>query len=919
MSKISVIVPIYNVEEYLAEAIDSLINQTIFSELNVILVNDGSTDNSGEIAMDYASRYSNINYYNKENGGLSSARNYGLKFVESPYTMFLDSDDKYTETACENLYEYAIKNDLEIVVGDLETFPVATPKYTWKKYYGNGNLIIDITKSGEDLLRNPSACNKIFKTSILKNKKELFPVGKHFEDAFAIIPLMISAKKIGVLDDLIYLYRQRKDGSSIMNSLYQNKKNYYDYIDLIRLLHEKFVVNQTNYHIEFAVNKFIYITFHGFINNIFLNHNIHFDDNEKSAIFDQIHFIYKNINFDELKKLNKHRLIIAVYYALSNNLKELFLRPEFHCDKILIRDGILYDSKLYRYYDIGSVHLYASIESLKFVDNNLIFIGEIISNNAIIDINLSNDFKLRLIDSDKKKIELPIEKFSKEDSPFINDNKKNALGIKIIIPKSIIERLNNSNILHVCIIDPESYERKVLGTNAHYLLQRFKGEIDRGVYLDVLNNNSISIKKNYRFRDKLNNNRKKIIHKNKLKVGGKLRLLHHVTNWYLKKKKIVLIAERPDTFQDNSAAFFKYVNGVANKKKNYYYLIDKKASKKDEVGQFGKVIYKDSIKHLLYLLSADTLVNSYDPDSYMGPSAYSKPIYFKIFGDLINYNRVFLQHGVTYNNVAQAISNYRIGFDGIVITNKFEKEMMKNKAYYTENQLIESGFPRYTKLKNYIEDNSGKKLSINKKRIILLMPTWRKDLAPLSYVKKNKDYKLDPSKFLSSEYFHFYNQLLNNKELNQKLKENNILLKFFPHYEMRDFLKYFELEEDNNNVEIVAKEENVQDLLIECDLLITDYSSVFFDVLYMKKPVIFTQFDLEEFYSKHYKKGYLDFKKNELGPSVSSIDETVTQINQVINNNFIVPENILENISIYLEYANKENNNKIILDFIENL
>ena len=105
--KVSVIIPIYNVAEYLEECLESMVRQTIDS-LEVIMVDDGSTDISGVIAQEYAKNYDNFFYYLKENGGLGNARNYGIQFVHGDYIIFLDSDDIVPDGAYEAMYKKAI-------------------------------------------------------------------------------------------------------------------------------------------------------------------------------------------------------------------------------------------------------------------------------------------------------------------------------------------------------------------------------------------------------------------------------------------------------------------------------------------------------------------------------------------------------------------------------------------------------------------------------------------------------------------------------------------------------------------------------------------------------------------------------------------------------------------------------------------
>ena len=118
---VSVIVPIYNVEKYLAECVDSILGQT-FQDMEIILVDDGSLDSSSQMADDYAVRDQRVKVIHKENGGLSSARNAGMKIARGEYIYFCDSDDYISLDAIEILYETATKNDLDMVLFNGDSF-----------------------------------------------------------------------------------------------------------------------------------------------------------------------------------------------------------------------------------------------------------------------------------------------------------------------------------------------------------------------------------------------------------------------------------------------------------------------------------------------------------------------------------------------------------------------------------------------------------------------------------------------------------------------------------------------------------------------------------------------------------------------------------------------------------------------------
>ena len=119
--KVSVIIPVYNVELYLRECLDTVVNQTL-KEIEIIIINDGSTDNSGEIIKKYENEYSNIISITQENHGLGNARNQGLNCAKGEFIYFMDSDDKIEIDMLEQLYTMAIEQNLEMILFDADVF-----------------------------------------------------------------------------------------------------------------------------------------------------------------------------------------------------------------------------------------------------------------------------------------------------------------------------------------------------------------------------------------------------------------------------------------------------------------------------------------------------------------------------------------------------------------------------------------------------------------------------------------------------------------------------------------------------------------------------------------------------------------------------------------------------------------------------
>ncbi len=217
--KISVIIPAYNSEMFLAETVDSLLNQTL-RDIQIIVVNDGSTDKTAEIIEEYAKKNSNILSLYQKNSGVSAARNNGIDHAEGKYTVFLDSDDLLTPESLENIYNALEKSNADMAVfrhinfgyGGVQINPVAE---SLSKENG-----IDYTD--KRLLWNFLLGNKCYKTEMLKKSEIRFPPLRYSEDGAFTMPLVYEKKpKIIGVDNAIYRYRRHtpKEGFSVSQSI----------------------------------------------------------------------------------------------------------------------------------------------------------------------------------------------------------------------------------------------------------------------------------------------------------------------------------------------------------------------------------------------------------------------------------------------------------------------------------------------------------------------------------------------------------------------------------------------------------------------------------------------------------------------------------------------------------------------------
>jgi len=218
--KITVIVPVYNVENYLDKCLDSLVNQT-YKNLEIIVINDGSTDNSGIICQEYAQKDNRIVYIEKENGGQSEARNMGLDRITGSYVTFVDSDDWVELNYVENLYKKITEYQADIAVGNYYSFNEAEGMYYfhifgdsyYEKVYDNVSIFENLYESQEmKSFALISVWGKLYKADLVNHLR--FDIGKLGEDGYLNQKIYLLAEKTIYLNKGLYAYRQREGSSS---------------------------------------------------------------------------------------------------------------------------------------------------------------------------------------------------------------------------------------------------------------------------------------------------------------------------------------------------------------------------------------------------------------------------------------------------------------------------------------------------------------------------------------------------------------------------------------------------------------------------------------------------------------------------------------------------------------------------------
>lgn len=222
--KFSIIVPVYNVELYLSECLDSIINQT-YQNIEIIIVNDGSTDCSSTIINEYMLKDERIVVISQKNSGLSVARNVGLEKATGDYVMFIDSDDYISLDVCQSAVDL-MKNNYSLDIIQFARYLVDGQKQMkqticWEDINTYTGLIF-LEKSIVKDCFFASCCNKIFRMDLLEKHKIKFPKGIYYEDLYFVFQSIIYCREVGLLPNTYYFYR--KTWGSITNTIKERDK-----------------------------------------------------------------------------------------------------------------------------------------------------------------------------------------------------------------------------------------------------------------------------------------------------------------------------------------------------------------------------------------------------------------------------------------------------------------------------------------------------------------------------------------------------------------------------------------------------------------------------------------------------------------------------------------------------------------------
>ena len=779
----TVVSAVYNVEKYLDDYFNSLVRQTLNfkKHIKIILVDDGSEDNSAAVIKNWQAKYpNNIQYIYKENGGQSTARNIGMEHVKTKWVTFIDPDDFINLDYFREI-DIAVSNhqDTSMIVTNINFFieNTGTIKKTHPLRYRFNGSVRKVKNDNLNKYINLSSSATIFDNDLITNSNLKFDsnVKPNFEDGRFIAEYLILARTSSsiFLNDAIYFYRKREDGTSTLDTAWMKKEKYED------------------------------VLVYGFLNVL-------------ERYYTEYGFIPRNIQN-------------TILYDLSWYIQYLINKPE--------KINFLSEDEKKAYYKLYKKVFY-------YIDEDVIF-----------DFKLAGTWffhKVGMLGAFKDK-EPPFQIFYVEN---VDKDKK-----QILI--SMFSYFNLPYSFKINNIDTIPSHSKVVAHefNGETFVYESRWWVS---YSDDKDQLSISTGRKTPIKISIHGEHYSESIQIKSLLNRFIRDGEYVSNgsW--------LLMDRETGADDNAEHLYRYLMNNQPQIECVFALnrssVDWERLKIEgfNLVDFGSKDFEDKLRQCSKIVSShlEAHINNYFGDNY----GFSKKF-------------VFLQHGVIKDDLSAWINTKKLLNCFITSTKPEYESLLSSESRYkiTNKEVVLTGLPRHDSLLERTKNTDN---------TILVMPTWRHYIVG-EVVGKGANERTNNKDFMSTNYAKSWSSFLNSEKLAELINYYDYNIIFAPHANIAPYLNEFSLPPyievwDANN-----SQDSMQEIFQKSKLLVTDYSSVAFEMGFLHKPSLYYQFDLEEFSSgiHTYQQGYFSYEEHGFGPVVFKEEELLTSLEYSLKHN----------------------------------
>ena len=844
--KMSVIIPVYNCEEFIEPCIESLMNQTMPQKnFQIVLVNDGSTDNGGKICSHVAEKYSNTVFVDKENGGVSSARNAGIDVAEGKYFVFLDADDTLSKDTLQTLYSFFEKHYEET---DLVTYKIIPHRdgkklpthYRYRILKESG--IYDLNE-GDNWYIAQSTMNICVKNRG-KGNNLLFDTKLRFhEDQKYIFTTLKEKLTIGYCSEPEYWYLRRPGGATGSIS-----KAYYIFEDTMEMWESFFNLYPENEVPRYLQAFYLHDVSWKSVSDVLLPY--HYNEEEFDRAVERIVSLIRRIDDEVIIRRPAMDLYHKHYLLQLKGSKNVSLECSDDEISLMFNGEQIYKSK----------KITAVVNRFKITDGILKVDGFLKSpvfmycdEPELYLISNGKREKLNLVHSECEKYHAGIETAVFWRFRFELDLEKNdSFELEAVVGGKAYKLY-----YYYGVAVPFSHDKKLKAFFSNGKCLREKNGIFTVSGIRTFSGLILAL-------------RVLVYHFfYYLKVNPRILINRWIGLFARKSKDRTWIYLDRYGVYDNAYDQFKHDIKIKDGVKRYYILNDcdwDTLEEKFTPEERAYVVKYGSLTHRKLYFSCEKLITSFSNLSNICPFG---SVAFRWYTDLTRHEIIYLQHGLLHATLKNMYAKERCVIDRVVVSSSFEVENFVDNYGYDKEDLIGCGMPRYDFFR----------MGAEKKNRIVFSPSWRCNL--IGTLKENTREEL-PEVFMASDFYKSVNEFLNSERLEQLLEKYDLYLDFKNHPIFKCYNSLFNVTNERVCLDGFETEQD------EYRLMITDYSSIVFDSVYINCPIIYFVPDYDQFragVSHSYRKLDLPLE-NGFGPFTQTASELLDCLEEYAANNF---------------------------------
>ena len=800
-SSYSIVTAAYNVERYIDDYFNSLVNQTLSFEKNidVIIVDDGSVDGTARKVAEWMEKYpANIRYIYQSNAGQGAARNNGLAYARNEWVTFIDMDDfvshNYFDVCDEQIRINADHQELKALCASFVFYFDDTEKFSdthpLRFRFAKGDVVVPIATPGKHICLNVNAV--LFKRNrvLAQGLRFNHDIKPGFEDSDFINSYLLGVDEgyMAYLQTAKYYYRKRDDGTSTLDTGWKHPGRYDHQLRLGSL---------------------------GLIKKCIERHGHVKEYIQRVVLYDLIWHLSRILRKDaDIYSLSEPQL--KLYQSL---IHEIF--THISIDTIMS-------------FELGGTWFFQKRGMLALFKNyspnfNIAYIDDLDTIKDLV--------KIRYF-SEKPETEEEFKWDGKLTLPtYAKTRTHSFFGKPFIYERIVWLRVGDTKQLTMKTCGRETritlrnkqYRNGVATVNIH---RSFKP-----VAIDETQLDSETVK---------------------------LRQLSQQTDTRQKYGNCWIFMDRDTKADDNAEHLYRFVKKI-NKHQIFFVLGEYSKDWVRLKNEGFNLLAFGSTEHKLAMLNAEHFISSH-ADEYIYADLDKKR-----FGDLLKYKFTFLQHGVISHDLSHWLNSKQI--DCFVTTTKAESLSISDNGPYkfSDKEVALTGLPRHDRLGA---------LPLPDQKTILIMPTWRNSLVgKLTGVANQREYNED---FKNSQFAKSWSGVLNSELLRKAVTELGYKVVFYPHANLVEYIGEFNL--PPHITVVTPSERSIQDVFANATLMLTDYSSVAFDFAYMKRSILYFQFDAFEVLNggHTYRPGYFDYTYHGFGPVCEQLDDLIDELGRYI-------------------------------------